>query len=67
MSSQSKLPDNDGGGGGGGAALGGNDHPDPEMRGAASKNFFRPFGPQFSLKIRGGAGGSGPSPGSANG
>ena len=55
-------------GGGGGGALGGNDHPDPEMRGAAvSKKFFRPFGPQFSLKIRGGAGGPGPSPGSANG
>ena len=36
-------------------ALGGNDHPDPEMRRAAvSKKFFRPFGPQFSLKIRGG-------------
>ena len=49
-------------------ALGGNDHPDPEMRGAAvSKKFFRPFGPQFSLKIRGEAGGPGPSPGSANG
>ena len=48
--------------------LGGNDYPDPEMRGAAvSKKFFRPFGPQFSLKIRGGAGGPGPSPGSANG
>ena len=54
--------------GGGGGVGGGNDHPDPEMRGAAvSKKFFRPFGPQFSLKIRGGAGGPGPSPGSANG
>ena len=42
-------------GGEGGGALGGNDHPDREMRGAAvSKKFFRPFGPQFSLKIRGG-------------
>ena len=31
-------------------------HPDPEIReGAASKkNFFWPFGPHFSLKIRGG-------------
>ena len=57
-----------GGGGRGGGALGGNDHLDREMRGAAvSKKFFRPFGPQFSLKIRGGAGGPGPSPGSANG
>ena len=42
-------------------ALGGNDHPDPEMRRAAvSKKFFRPFGPQFSLKIRGGGGSRGP-------
>ena len=41
-------------GGGRGGALGGNDHPDSEMRGVAvSKKFFRPFGPQFSLKIRG--------------
>ena len=49
---------------------GGNDHPEPEMRGTAvSKKIFRPFGLQFGLKIRGGggAGGPGPSPGSANG
>ena len=64
-------PSDNGGGGGGerGGALGGNDHPDREMRGAAvSKKFFRPFGPQFGLKIRGaGAGGPGTSPRSANG
>ena len=28
-------------------------------------NIFRPFGPQFGLKIRGGEGAAGPSPGSA--
>ena len=29
-------------------------HPDPEITGARiQKNFFRPFGPQFGLKIRG--------------
>ena len=40
--------------GGRGEGSEGSDHPDPEMRGAAvSKKFFRPFGPQFSLKIRG--------------
>ena len=40
-------------------------HPDPEIsRGAVSKkNFFRPFAPQFGLKIRGG--GPGLSPRSA--
>ena len=42
------------GGGGGG---GGRD-PDPEIRGGAvgglHKQFFRPFGPQFGLKLRGG-------------
>ena len=32
-------------------------HPDPEIRkrgggGTVSKNFFRPLGPQFGLKIR---------------
>ena len=38
---------------------GGNGHPDPEIRGGGGgvpglkKTFFRPFGPQFSLKIRG--------------
>ena len=39
------------GGGGGG-------NPDPEIRGRSpvSKIFFRPFGPQFGLKIRGGGG-----------
>ena len=33
-------------------------HPDPEITGEGrgiKKNFFRPFGPQFGLKIRGGA------------
>ena len=36
-------------------------HPGPEIRGGGSqKNFLRPFGPQFSLKIRE------PSPGSDN-
>ena len=37
-----------GGGGGGGG------HPDSEKRGEASprKNFFRPFGPQFGVKLR---------------
>ena len=44
------------GGGGGGAG-----HPDPEIRGVGGghslKNiFFRPFGPHFGLKIRGGDG-----------
>ena len=41
-------------------------HPDPENSGGggrSEKNFFRLFGPQFGLKISGGAGG--PSPGSA--
>ena len=40
-----------GGGGGGG---GGGGHPDPGLRGMPSleKKFFRPFGPQFDLKIR---------------
>ena len=33
--------------------------------GPVSKNFFRPFGPQFGLRIRGGWGPPGPSPGSA--
>ena len=34
--------------------------------GGAKKNFFRPFGPQFALTIRGeGSGPPGPSPGSA--
>ena len=41
--------------------------PDPEIRGwgAASKKIFRPFMPHFRLKIRGGPGYPGPSPGSA--
>ena len=40
-----------GGGGGGGS------HPDPEIRRrpGLQKIFFRPFGPQFGLKIRGAA------------
>ena len=33
---------------------GGGDHPYPEIRTGWSKFFFRPFGPQFGLKIRGG-------------
>ena len=38
---------------------GGNGHPDPEIRGGGGgsglpKKLFRPFGPQFGLKIRGG-------------
>ena len=44
------------GGGGGG---GGGGHPDPEIKGEAPvlpKNCFRPFGPQFGLKIRRGGG-----------
>ena len=42
-------------------------HPDPEITGegrGVKKEFFRPFGPQFGLKI-GGAGPPGPTPGSA--
>ena len=47
---------------------GGSGHPDPEIRGEQStKNFFRPFGPPFGLKIRGGAGPPGPSHRSATG
>ena len=39
--------------GGGGGGRGG--HPDPEIRGRPGhkKIFFRPFGPQFGLKLRG--------------
>ena len=38
-------------------------HPDPEIRGEQStKNFFRPFGPPFGLKIRGGGGPPWPLP-----
>ena len=44
---------------------GGGSHPDTEKRGVVSKDIFRPFGPQFALKIRGGAGPPDPSPGSA--
>ena len=38
--------------------------PDPEIRGEAQspKNFFWPFGPQLSLKIRGRVRGGGPLP-----
>ena len=46
-------------------------HPGPEITGrggggggCSQKKFFQPFGPQFGLKIKGGVGGSGPSPGS---
>ena len=42
------------------------DHPDPSIREGrdwSPKNFFRPFGPQFALKIEGGRGGpAGPLP-----
>ena len=43
--------------------------PDPDLGmggGGSPPIFFRPFGPQFSLKIRGGGGPPGPSPGSAS-
>ena len=45
---------------------GGPGNPDPEIRGKvrSQKNFFPHFGPQFGLKIRGGPGSPGPSPGS---
>ena len=34
---------------------GGGGDPDPEIEGSGfKKNFFRPFGPQFGLKLRGG-------------
>ena len=48
---------------------GGGGYPDPEIRGwpGLKKNFFRPFGPQFGLKIGGGGKPPGPSPGSATG
>ena len=43
-----------GGGGGGGGEVG-SGHPDPKNKaGRTPKKFFRPFGPQFALKIRGG-------------
>ena len=34
---------------------GGSSHPDPKIKrgGGLEKNFSRPFGPQFGLKIRG--------------
>ena len=37
----------------------GDGHPNPEKRveGRLKKTFFRPFGPQFGLKMRGGGGG----------
>ena len=39
----------------GGRGVGGG-HPDPQIRGVGSpKKFFGPSGPQFGLKIRGGA------------
>ena len=40
-----------------GAGAGAGGHPDPEIRGGGGslpKQFFRPFKPQFGLKIRGG-------------
>ena len=46
-------------------------HPDQRGRGergrSKKKNLFRPFGPQFGLKIRGAGGPPGTSPGSAIG
>ena len=47
---------------------GGPSHPDPEIRGGAGlkKKIFRPFGPPFRPKIRGG-GGLHPFPGSTTG
>ena len=45
---------------------GGDSHPEPLIRGGGlQKKFFRPFGPQFGLKIGGDQGPLGPSPGSA--
>ena len=54
------MEDHTGWGGGGGGG-----YPDPKIRGwpGLNKIFFRPFGPQFGLKIGGGA--PVPSPGSA--
>ena len=37
------------------------------VHGPVSESFFRPSGPQFCLKVRGGPGLPGPSPGSATG
>ena len=45
-------PSNKEGGGGDGEP----DHPDPDIKwggGSLQKNFFRPFGPEIGLKIRG--------------
>ena len=55
-------PSDKGGGGRGGG------HPDPDIRGGSwpQKIFFRPFGPHFGLKIRGGQGPPSPFPGSAS-
>ena len=49
-----------------GGGEGSEGHPDPEKRGGGGlkKEFFRPFGPQFGLKIRGVPSPPGPSPGS---
>ena len=53
-------------GGGGGSVGGGGSHLDPELRRGpgVKKKKFRPFGPQFGLKIEGGGergvGGGGP-------
>ena len=47
---------------------GGAGHPEPEIReGRSPKQLFRPFGPQFGLKIRGLGDGVGRSYGSATG
>ena len=57
------------GSGGGVGGAGGGGHPDPEIGGGvvSKKFFFRPFGRQFGLKIRGTPAPPGPSPGSATG
>ena len=62
-------PDLQAGEGGGGSVGGGGSHLDPELRrGPGVKKKFRPFGPQFGLKIEGGGErgvGGGGVPGSA--
>ena len=53
-------------GGGGAGGVGRSYRPCDKRRGGVSKLFFRPFGPYFGLKLRGGRAPPGPSPGSAN-
>ena len=46
-----------------GGGAGGGSHPDPEIRvGGGLKKIFRPFGPQFDLKIKKNKGGGPPRP-----